>query len=183
MADWHHSPLHRLDQRGAYFVTSGTLQKVHHFRSATRLTLLEDRLLSLTDQYGWNMQGWAVFSNHYHFVAVSPQRPDTLRDLIRHLHGDTARTINREDGVEGRQVWFEYRETLLTFERSYLARLNYVLQNPVKHGLVSNASDYPWCSARWLESKTSPSYYQRISSLKTDKVNVPDDYDAVWDQE
>ena len=35
--------------------------------------------------------------------------------------------------------------------KSYLARLNYVHQNPVKHGLVRVANQYRWCSAAWLE--------------------------------
>jgi len=32
-------------------------------------------------------------------------------------------------------------EHRLTFEASYRARLNHVMQNPVKHGLVKDAKD------------------------------------------
>jgi hypothetical protein len=37
-------------------------------------------------------------------------------------------------------------------EKSWLARLNYVHQNAVKHGLVPIAHQYPWCSAPWFET-------------------------------
>jgi putative transposase len=182
MADWPHSPLHRLEAKGTYIVTAGTLGKEHYFRSYDRLTLLHDRLLALAEEYGWLLQAWAAFSNHYHFVAVSPDNAQTLRDFIRRLHSDTARKINEQDGTSGRQVWFEYRDTQLTYERSYLARLNYVQQNPVKHGLVAVASQYPWCSAAWFERHAAPAFYKRVTSLRTDQVNVPDAYEAVWDR-
>jgi len=32
------------------------------------------------------------------------------------------------------ELWYEFWDTHLTFEKSWLARLNYVHQNPVKHG-------------------------------------------------
>jgi putative transposase len=66
--------------------------------------------------------------------------------------------------------------TKLTFERSYLARLNYVHQNPVKHGLVKVANQYPWCSAAWFERTASPAAVKTIYSFKTDKLKIDDDY-------
>jgi len=64
----------------------------------------------------------------------------------------------------------------LTFERSWLARLNYVHQNPVKHGVVPVANQYPWCSAAWFERTASPAQVKTIYSFKTDRVNVYDDF-------
>jgi len=70
-------------------------------------------------------------ANHYHFVALIPEAP-TFRRLIRHLHTLTATEANRFDNSQGRKVWFQYWDTELTFEKSYLARLSYVHQNPVE---------------------------------------------------
>lgn len=44
--------------------------------------------------------------------------------MLGKLHMKTARWINRMDQAPGRKVWHNYRETELTFEKSYLARLN-----------------------------------------------------------
>jgi putative transposase len=99
--------------------------------------------------------------------------------LIKNLHGRTARAVNRLDGAEGREVWYNYRDTRLTFEKSYLARLNYVHQNPVKHGLVRVANQYRWCSAAWCERTAPRAALQTVYRFKTDKVNVPDDYDPI----
>jgi putative transposase len=76
--DWPHAPLHCLDEGGVYMVTSGTLHKKYLFRGPERLDLLESALLRLARHYGWQLEAWAMFSNHYHFIG----RPDR--------HGDDA---------------------------------------------------------------------------------------------
>jgi putative transposase len=100
------------------------------------------------------LEAWAIFSNHYHVVGHSPADQDTAKNLSRMLgllHEKTAKWVNKLDDASARKIWHNYRETRLTYEKSYLARLNYVHQNPVKHGLVPVANQYPWCSARWFE--------------------------------
>jgi putative transposase len=64
----------------------------------------------------------------------------------------------------------------LTFEKSYLARLNYTHQNPVRHGLVLVANQYPWSSAGWLERTATPAQVKTIYSFKTDQLEIYDAY-------
>jgi putative transposase len=80
------------------------------------------------------------------------------------------------DGTPGRKVWFQYRDTCLSYETSYFARLNYVHNNPVKHGLVAVAHQYPYCSAAWFEANTEPSYRAKVESFGWERVNVPDEF-------
>jgi putative transposase len=70
MPDWPHGPTHRLDSAGAYMVTAATYQKYPLFRSAKHLKYLCEALLDLAPRYGWKLEAWAVFPNHYHFVAT-----------------------------------------------------------------------------------------------------------------
>ena len=97
------------------------------------------------------------------------------------LHEKTAKWINTRDGADGREVWHNFWETKLTHKSSYLARLNYVHQNPVKHGLVYVANRYPWCSAGWFERTARPVQIKTIYSFKIDKLNVLDDYEVLLD--
>ena len=177
--DWPHAPVHRISEQGTYLVTAGTVHKQHWFRSADRLHLLEAKLLELAMQYCWHLEAWAVFSNHYHFVGHSGADSGDLNTLLGHLHTVTASEINRMDSITERQVWHNYWDTRLTFEKSYLARLNYVHQNAVKHGLVQVANQYPWCSAAWFERTATPAQVKTIYGFKIDKVHVFDDFD-VW---
>jgi putative transposase len=177
--DWPHAPLHRLSERGTYIVTASTLQKEHFFRGEERLTLLQDRLLLLAKQNEVTLEAWAVFSNHYHFVAHTTGAENQLGNLIARLHYDSAEDINRLDRCAGRAIWFNYWDTKLTFEKSYLARLNYVHQNAVKHGLVQYANEYPWCSAAWFERTASRAQVKTIYGFRTDRVKIDDDYQPV----
>ena len=173
---WPHAPVHKMSEHGVYFITAGTLHKLHLFRDAPRLDLLEFKLLTLAEKYHWQIEAWAVLSNHYHFVCRGNPDSANLGKYLKHLHADTARELNRLDHEEGRQVWHNFRDTKLTFEKSYLARLNYVHQNAVRHGLVLVANQYRWCSAAWFERVATPAQVQTLYSFKTDEVNVEDDY-------
>ena len=99
-----------------------------------------------------------------------------LGKLLKRLHADTARELNRLDNAPGRQVWFNFWDTRLTYERSYFARLNYVHQNAVKHGLVTVANQYRWCSAAWFERTAAPPVVKTIYAFKIDKLNIRDDF-------
>ncbi|MCI0380848.1 MAG: hypothetical protein L0215_24970 [Gemmataceae bacterium] len=177
--DWPHAPLHRLSDHGTYIVTASTLGKAHHFRGPEKLTLVESELLRLAKQFDVVLEAWAVFSNHYHFVAHTTTDVNPLANLIAHLHSNTATIVNRQDGTPGRQVWFNFWETQLTFEKSYFARLNYVHQNAVKHRLTTVASQYPWCSAAWFERTATSAQVKTIYSFKFDRLKIADDYDPV----
>ena len=174
--DWPHAPVHRLQESGVFMVTAGTLYKKHFFCDPVMLDLLQNRLLSLAKQYHWQLESWAVFSNHYHFIAQSPDEARTLQKFLRHLHADTARRLNLHDNTPSRQVWHNFWDTRLTYERAYLARLNYVHQNAVHHHLVDIANQYRWCSAAWFERTCSPATVKTIYSCKSDRINVLDDY-------
>lgn len=179
--DWPHAPPHRLSTSGSYFITASTYLKERRFHDAPRLDLLLDALLAHAKKFGWQLEAWAVFSNHYHFIARPARDGMAKADLglmLKALHEHTAAELNRMDGTPGRLVWFNYRDTHLTNDRSYMARLNYTMQNPVKHGLVKVAKDYPWCSAAWFERMNAASWVQTIYRFKTDKIGADDDFEV-----
>ena len=178
---WPHAPMHQLSENGTYFVTAGTYLKAHHFRGSDRLRVLHRGLLTVAQEYGWLFEAWAVFSNHYHFVARSPPDPSNLSEMLSVLHVKTAEWVNKLDRTPGRRVWFNYRETRLTYQKSYLARLNYIHQNAVKHGLVAVANQYPWCSARWFERASSPAMAKSIYRFRIDRLQMPDDFEPASD--
>ena len=143
------------------------------------MKVLHRGLLSVAQKFGWRLEAWAVFSNHYHFVGHSPDEgAESLAQMLGFLHEKTAKWINRLDEKAGRKVWHNFWETRLTYKKSYLARLNYVHQNPVRHGLVPVANQYPWCAAGWFERVARPAQVKTIYGFKTDRLKVLDDYDV-----
>jgi REP-associated tyrosine transposase len=181
---WPHAPTHQLSNCGTYFITASTYLKGHRFRGADRLRVLHRGLLTVARDFGWRLEAWAVFSNHYHLIAHSPETAadsTNLSDMLSVLHVKTAEWINRLDHLPKRQVWFNFRETRLTYQKSYLARLNYVHQNPVRHGLVLVANQYPWCSAAWFERTASTAMVKSIYRFKIDRLQVYDEFEPSGD--
>lgn len=173
---WPHAPCHIFDTVGTYMVTASTLHKKMLFQSPRELNLLQNTLFELSLKYEWRLEAWAIFPNHYHIIAHSPLDPTTLKKFISHLHTSTAKDLNQLHNQPGRKIWHQFWDTRLSFEKSYFARLNYVMQNPVRHGLVTNAENYPWCSVRWFKENSIPSRQATVESFKTDLVHVIDDF-------
>jgi len=181
MKGWPHAPVHRLVEQGAYMVTAATYRKLPLFDSHERLAILNEALFAAAEKYGWELQAWAVFANHYHFIAHSPGSASNLGRMIQHLHAQTAVRINGVDRSGQRKVWFQFWDTRLTYPKSYDARLAYVHNNAVHHGLVREPQLYPWCSASWFALRAPRSLYQRIMAMKTDRLNVRDDFTVEHD--
>jgi hypothetical protein len=92
--DWPHAPVHRLSEHGTYIVTASTQHKAHVFATPAKLSLLEDMLLRLAKQQQVVLEAWAVFSNHYHFVAHTTGDKNQLAQLLGRLHYDSAEAVN-----------------------------------------------------------------------------------------
>jgi putative transposase len=174
MVDWPHAPVHRFAQAGIYFVTGATLYKQHFYRSSAALDALQELLFSKAREFGCWLQAWAFFSNHNHLV-LQCEAEGQVHPMLSQFHSGAAVEINRRDGPR-RQVWYQFRDTQLTFEKSWLARLRYTHENAVHHDLVVEAKRYRWCSASWFEREAKPSFVKTVKQFKIDRVNVYDDF-------
>jgi putative transposase len=173
---WAHAPPHWTHEPGIYFVTASTLDHLPLFKGPEMLDFLESTLWDCLKDGGWSLQAWAVFPNHYHFVASHGRDERALSKILGKVHMLTAKQANLRDETQGRKVWFNFWDTQLTFEKSWLARLAYVMENPVKHGLVLRPEQYRWCSAGWFSKNATRAFVKTVESFKTDRVAVNDPY-------
>jgi len=173
--NWPHGPPHWLFEPGIYIVTAGTYKKLPHLSSVERLDFFQETLFQYAREFSWDLRAWAVLSNHYHFIAASSD-PASLPKFLGKLHGQTAKQLNRWDKTAGRKVWFQFWDSHITFERSYLARLKYVHHNPALHGVVPVAENYKWCSAAWFAETAPVAFINTVNSFKVDQPKVPDDF-------
>ena len=60
------------------------------------------------------LEAWAVFVNHYHFVARGAPDSAPMQGFLKELHSRSAIALNRMDGVEKRAVWHNFWDTRLT---------------------------------------------------------------------
>jgi len=169
---WPHAPPHHLAESGTYFVTARTRESKHLLNTPERRDWFQDLLFTVLRESGWTLEAWAILSNHYHLVAHSPSGGAiSLGPAIQRLHSQSTKRLNSEDATPGRsRLWQNFRETHLTYQHSYLARLNYVHQNPVHHRLVPVASQWPWCSASAFEAAVTPAWAKTVASFRYDQI-------------
>lgn len=89
---------------------------------------------------------WCLMSNHVHLVLVPPSA-DALRAVLSRTHTSYAQRINLREGVSGHL--FQGRYASYPMDAAHLAiAVRYIENNPVKAGLVGDAEQWPWSSAR-----------------------------------
>ena len=173
--DWHHAPLHRFVPGAVHMITGATFEKQRLFHDAKRLDLFLDTLMTHFLEAGWIFHAWACLSNHYHVLAAAPEQGD-LSNFLRTFHSQLGLALNNMEAISKRQVMYQFWDRAITHESSYYARLKYVMNNPVHHGLVKNARQYRWCSADWFHRNNASSFRRRVMSYGTDRINEPDDF-------
>ena len=106
--------------------------------------------LNLLSQYaqesGLSFWAYCLMDNHVHLIAV-PKEENSLASGIGEVHRKYTRMINFREGWRG-YLW-QGRFSSYPLDQNHLyAAIRYVELNPVRAGIVSNAQDYPWSSAR-----------------------------------
>jgi putative transposase len=171
-----HNPPHLFLPNVAYLITARMWRRERMMDTADKKAFFFHALMNQAAAYHWELEAWAILGNHYHLVARSPEEAAGLPAFLGTLHSETAIEFNRLDGTPGRIVWRNYRDTCLSYEGSYLARLHYVHTNPVKHGLVRDPLEYPYCSYRWLMEQGEPGFVRRVLTQPYTGINIEDDF-------
>jgi REP element-mobilizing transposase RayT len=140
---------HPLLDRHAYFVTTTTAERARIFRDPQVANLFIEGLLTLRDELGFLLLSYVVMPEHVHLIVI-PGPTVALPRIMQHIKGRFARRFNEGAGAKGKVWQPRYYESIMRDERSLLAAVEYIEQNPVKAGLAPDASQYPYSSASRL---------------------------------
>lgn len=104
-------------------------------------------LASVVEDYHWHMHTLCLMTNHYHLVVETEQRLLSLG--MQRLNGRYAEDFNakfkRTGHLWGDRFWARFVE-----DEEHLASVcEYVVNNPVRAGLVAHARDWPWSASRY----------------------------------
>ena len=141
--------------------------------SKERMAECESKLIEIC-QYV-KLFAWCILPNHYHLLIQTNAIKDFLASIGK-FHGSSSHQWNGQDNSRGRKVWFRAVERSMRSERHFLASLNYIHHNPVKHGYVSKWQDWPFSSAS--------EYLEKVGTAKASEIwrEYPIlDYGKEWD--
>lgn len=96
----------------------------------------------------FRMRGYVILDDHIHLL-LTPCDADfsrLMRDFKnRYAHRYAHRFLDRRRSVWQRRFW----DHLIRDRRDMARHLDYIHYNPVKHGYVDVAADYPYSSLRY----------------------------------
>jgi putative transposase len=93
------------------------------------------------------LHAFVAMPNHVHLLATPAV---ALPKLTKSLKGITAKRANAMLALTGRPFWQEESyDHVVRNEREFERIRNYIEQNPVRAGLVREASEFRWSSAGW----------------------------------
>ncbi|MFP4352600.1 MAG: REP-associated tyrosine transposase [Puniceicoccaceae bacterium] len=172
-----HSPPHRPtcgSQR--YHVTAACFEHAHHFgRDPERMDAFAADLHACFREAGSRTFAWVLLPNHYHVLVDSTDVLALLQRLGK-LHGRTSFQWNREENCRGRQIFCGVVEREIRSDRHFWSTINYILNNPVRHGYVERWTDWPWSNAK--------AYLEKMGRERAESIwrEFPvRDYGAGWD--
>ena len=95
-------------------------------------------------EVGVEIWAYCLMPNHVHFVVV-PSTKGALAKLFHYAHQTYARYINRREGWQG-HLWQQRFFSVPMDDTHLVSAVRYVELNPVRAGLCSDPSDWPWSS-------------------------------------
>ena len=96
--------------------------------------------------HGTTCLAWCLMDNHIHLILV-PKTEDGLRGTLAEAHRRYSRGVNFREGWRG--FLFQGRFASYPMDDGHLiAAVRYVENNPVAAGMVEDAADWHWSSAR-----------------------------------
>ncbi|MBN2616595.1 MAG: transposase [Bacteroidales bacterium] len=160
------------DPEGIYFITFATVGWIDVFIRKEYKDRVLESLQFCQEHKGLNLHAWCIMSSHVHMIASAKKGFD-LTGIIRDLKKFTARQLLKaikENNEESRkewmlalfkragelnsnnkifQFWRQDNKPIELYSNAVMdQKLNYLHNNPVEAGIVENAEDYLYSSAK-----------------------------------
>lgn len=127
----------------SYLITRRCLLRAFRLRPSTETTATFKYCLALAlEKTGVVLHAVCVMSNHHHIVVTDPR--GVLPDFLRELHRACAKALNRMQGI-AENLWACEPCSVVELATldDVLAKVAYVVANPVAAGLVRSPDEWP----------------------------------------
>jgi REP element-mobilizing transposase RayT len=102
-------------------------------------------LITTRRLWHWSLHAYCLMDNHVHLLIEIP-RPN-LADGIQYLHGTYAREFNKRHRRSGHLFQGRFGSVRIKRDEQLWTVTEYIAMNPVRAGLCTTPSEWPWSSA------------------------------------
>lgn len=103
------------------------------------------QIAKIAQQRGVAVHAYVLMTNNVHLL-VTPDSPQSISDLMKHLGQRYVQYVNRTYGRTGSLWEGRFRSCLVDAEPYLLACHRYIELNPVRAGMVGHPGEYGWSS-------------------------------------
>ena len=163
---------------GLYFVSFATVYCIDVFTRQVYFNVLADSINYCRKEKGMELYCYCFMPNHVHFIfrSSNEQPMELLRDFKRYTSNKVIEAISensqesrkewllwmfekagkKKGNVKKYQFWQHHNKPIeLWSEKVIEQKINYVHNNPIESGFVTDAADWKYSSARnFLEDQT-----------------------------
>ncbi|MBN1378318.1 MAG: transposase [Gammaproteobacteria bacterium] len=137
---------------GTYFFTVNLLRREGNELLTQHIALLRGAVLDVRRRHPFEIRGWVVLPDHLHCVIELPVNDTDYAVRWRLIKSQFSKALPKterrsrvriqrgERGIWQRRYW----EHLIRDEKDYIAHMDYIHINPLKHGLVERVIDWPY---------------------------------------
>jgi putative transposase len=118
------------------------------FRDETDYRRFLSVLAAVTKRFRWRCQAYCLMPNHFHLVVETPE--PNISESMQRLNGTYAQWFNVRHGYEGHLFQGRFFSEFVESTHYLLELSRYVVLNPVRAGLCSDAGGWQWSSYRAL---------------------------------
>jgi REP element-mobilizing transposase RayT len=122
------------------------------FRSDLDRFDLLARIHRVTERARWQIVAWCLMGTHYHLLVISGAEP-RVSWAVQAINSVYAREFNRRHGRRGHLFGERFTDTLVESDSHLHACIDYILENPVRAGLVRRVEQWPWSGLERLERR------------------------------
>ncbi len=133
-----------------YFITIRSHDFKHHFMNDEVVAKITEILKSTCEQEGFLVWAYCFMPDHVHLLI---EGKNSYADMKRFVTLFKQKTAYWFKGVYGVQLWgANYYEHVLRNDEATRAVARYIIQNPVRKGIVEDCRNYPYSGSFELEN-------------------------------
>ena len=112
-------------------------------------------------RYGIIIHAYCLMTNHYHFLIETPQ--GSISEPMRYINQLYTQRYNKRYRRVGHVFQGRFKARLVEKDAHLLEVSRYIINNPVRAGLVKEVGDYTWSSYRQTAGLAVPQEWLKIS--------------------
>ncbi len=136
---------HFESEGSCYLVTVSVFERKPLLRDPENAKTLIQVIYNQRSKGRFYLLGFVVMPEHFHILMV-PRNSTRLPFVMQEIKKGSARLINMATGNCGKFWMDEYHDSIVRGEQDLLVNLEYLANNPVRRGLVSEPSEYRFSS-------------------------------------